>query len=94
MALTDTAIRNLKPQNGPYKKSDGAGLYLLIKPNGSKLWQWGRRARSSARRGAAQQTRFGFVRPPGSCALVSDRGAKTKTPNCWRYSLRAFRFYE
>ena len=39
MALTDTAIRNLKPQQTPLKKSDGGGLYLLIMPEGSKLWR-------------------------------------------------------
>nr|WP_256125267.1 integrase arm-type DNA-binding domain-containing protein [Photorhabdus luminescens] len=39
MPLTDTAIRNAKPLDKPYKLSDAQGLYLLIKPNGSKLWQ-------------------------------------------------------
>ncbi len=39
MPLTDTAIRNAKPLDKPYKLSDALGLYLLIKPNGSKLWQ-------------------------------------------------------
>lgn len=39
MSLTDTAIRNAKPIDKPYKLSDAQGLYLLIKPNGSKLWQ-------------------------------------------------------
>ncbi|MEB0866237.1 integrase arm-type DNA-binding domain-containing protein [Citrobacter youngae] len=39
MSLTDTAIRNAKPLDKPYKLSDAQGLYLLIKPNGSKLWQ-------------------------------------------------------
>lgn len=39
MALTDTAIRNSKSRDKPYKLSDGAGLYLLINPTGSKLWR-------------------------------------------------------
>ncbi len=38
MALTDTAIRKTKPSNKPFKMTDSSGLYLLIKPNGSKLW--------------------------------------------------------
>lgn len=38
MALTDTAIRKLRPTDKPFKLGDSAGLYLLIKPNGSKLW--------------------------------------------------------
>jgi hypothetical protein len=39
VALTDTAIRNLKPQQKPYKKSDGGGLQLHVMPEGSKLWR-------------------------------------------------------
>lgn len=38
MALTDTAIRNAKPKDKPYKLSDGFGLHIIIKPSGSKLW--------------------------------------------------------
>lgn len=38
MSLSDTAIRNAKPLDKPWKLSDTQGLYLLIKPNGSKLW--------------------------------------------------------
>ncbi|ECI3850676.1 integrase arm-type DNA-binding domain-containing protein [Salmonella enterica subsp. enterica serovar Hillegersberg] len=38
MALTDTAIRKIKPSDKPFKMTDSSGLYLLIKPNGSKLW--------------------------------------------------------
>lgn len=38
MALTDTAIRKIKPTEKSYKITDSSGLYLLIKPNGSKLW--------------------------------------------------------
>lgn len=38
MPLTDTTIRNTKPLDKPYKLSDAQGLYLLIKPNDSKLW--------------------------------------------------------
>lgn len=39
MALTDTAIRKAKPAAKPYKMADSLGLYLLINPNGSKLWR-------------------------------------------------------
>lgn len=41
MSLTDTAIRTAKPLDKSWKlsDSDAQGLYLLIKPNGSKLWQ-------------------------------------------------------
>ena len=35
MALTDTAIRNAKPKDRPYKVADD----LLVNPAGSKLWR-------------------------------------------------------
>ena len=37
--LNDTRVRNAKGGDRPIKLSDGGGLYLLIKPNGSKLWR-------------------------------------------------------
>jgi integrase len=39
MSLTDTALRKAKPSTRPYKLSDGGGLFVLIKPNGSLLWR-------------------------------------------------------
>ena len=39
MALTDTAIKNTKPQNKAIKLSDERGLYLLLNPNGSRWWR-------------------------------------------------------
>jgi integrase len=39
MALSDTAIRNAKPKDKPYKLTDEKGLYLLVHPNGSKYWR-------------------------------------------------------
>ena len=39
MPLTDTQLRNAKKAAKPYKKSDGGGLYLLIKPDGAKSWR-------------------------------------------------------
>lgn len=39
MALVDTALRGLKPENKPKKYSDGGGLFLMVNPNGSKLWR-------------------------------------------------------
>src|SRR3712207_6802202 len=40
MPLTDTAIRNSKPAERPYKVSDGGGLHLVVNPNGSRLWRF------------------------------------------------------
>ncbi|MCC6200017.1 MAG: integrase arm-type DNA-binding domain-containing protein [Moraxellaceae bacterium] len=39
MALSDSAIRTAKPQAKPYKLADGGGMFLLVNPNGSKLWR-------------------------------------------------------
>jgi len=40
MALTDTAIKKLKAADKPLKVSDERGLYLLVKPQGARLWRW------------------------------------------------------
>jgi integrase len=37
--LTDTKVRQAKPGPKPYKLADGAGLFLLAHPNGSKYWR-------------------------------------------------------
>lgn len=37
--LTDTFLRNVKPQNTDKKYFDGEGLFLIVKSNGSKLWR-------------------------------------------------------
>lgn len=37
--LSAIEIKNAKPKDKPYPLSDGGGMYLLVKPNGSKLWQ-------------------------------------------------------
>jgi integrase len=39
MPLTDTAIRNAKPEGRPYSLADGRGLSLLIQPAGGKWWR-------------------------------------------------------
>src|SRR5262245_24361686 len=38
--LNDTRIRNAKPRGRDYKLTDFDGLYLLVRPNGSKLWRF------------------------------------------------------
>lgn len=39
MKLTDTACRNAKPKEKPYKLADGGGLYMFIQPDGRKYWR-------------------------------------------------------
>ena len=40
MPLSDASIRNLKPREKPYKVSDFDGLFVLVKPTGSRLWHF------------------------------------------------------
>jgi len=37
--LTDTAVRNAKPQEKSYRLTDGEGMYLEVSPAGGKLWR-------------------------------------------------------
>lgn len=39
MPLTDSEVRKTVPADRPLKLFDGGGLYLLIKPNGSRWWR-------------------------------------------------------
>jgi len=39
MPLNYTQIRALKPATKPFRWSDGGGLFLEVRPNGSKLWR-------------------------------------------------------
>ncbi|EFB1638981.1 DUF4102 domain-containing protein [Escherichia coli] len=38
MSLTSAKIRTLKPSDKPFKVSDSHGLYLRVKPDGSRHW--------------------------------------------------------
>src|SRR5438876_492097 len=40
MHLSDVVIRNTRPEKRPIKLFDGDGLYLLVNPNGSRLWRF------------------------------------------------------
>ncbi|MEI7386340.1 tyrosine-type recombinase/integrase [Pectobacterium versatile] len=39
MALTDIKVRSAKPEEKPYKLTDGNGMFLLVHTNGSKYWR-------------------------------------------------------
>lgn len=36
--LSDAKLRALKPCERPYKASGAEGLFVLVNPNGSRLW--------------------------------------------------------
>jgi len=38
-ALSETKIRFAKPRERPYKLFDERGLFLLVTPNGGRLWR-------------------------------------------------------
>ncbi len=37
--LTDVQLRRLTPAEKPYKRADTGGLFILVQPNGSRLWR-------------------------------------------------------
>ena len=39
MKLTNIKCKTSKPADKPYKLSDGQGMYLDVRPNGSKYWR-------------------------------------------------------
>lgn len=39
MPIKEIQARNAVPADKPYKLADGGGLFLLVQPNGSKLWR-------------------------------------------------------
>ena len=45
MALTDLAVKNLKPEAKLKKYSDRDGLYIVVTPQGGKLWRFDYRFR-------------------------------------------------
>ena len=38
MALTDIAVKNLKPQTKLVRVADGGGLFIAVHPSGLKVW--------------------------------------------------------
>lgn len=40
MPLSDAKCRNARPQERPYKLTDGQGLYMLVAINGSRFWRF------------------------------------------------------
>ena len=67
MALTDLRIRQAVPADREYKLGGAGGLYLLVRPNGSKLW------RMMYRTGGREQ-KLSF----GACPAVSLRDMRLR----------------
>lgn len=39
MKLADIKCKSAQPKEKPYKLADGGGMFLDIRPNGSKYWR-------------------------------------------------------
>jgi len=50
MALTHVELVAFKPKEKSYKRADGRGLYIEVRPNGSKLWRFKYRMHGAERR--------------------------------------------
>ena len=67
MALSDTAVKALKPRAKDYKLADADGLYLVVRPSGSKLWRM-----DYTLHGKRRSVSFGIY-PDTSIALARER---------------------
>jgi len=38
--MADTVLASLEPEEKEYRENDGNGLYLRVRPDGSKSWQF------------------------------------------------------
>ncbi len=76
MSLTDAKIRTLKPSDKPFKVSDSHGLYLLVKPGGSRHWYLKYRING-------KESRIALVPILPSPSLMRDSSVKVSV-KCWR----------
>lgn len=67
MALTDIQVGNATPRERKFKMGDSGGLYVLVRPNGSKLWRMKYRV-------AGREQKLSF----GAYPLVSLKEARLK----------------
>ncbi len=72
MPLSDPKCRNTKALPKPQKLFDGEGLFLLVQPNGSKLW------RMAYRYGGKQKTLAFGIYPHVSLSDARERRAEAK----------------
>lgn len=79
LALTDLACKKAVARPKEWKLSDEKGLYLLVKPSGSKLWRWKYRF-------AGKEKKLAFGVYP-EVSLAEARGLRDE----WRTVLRAGR---
>ena len=49
MSLNAIKVENLKPKKADYRITDGGGMYLLVRPTGSKLFRYDYRLNGTCR---------------------------------------------
>ncbi|TCQ74097.1 uncharacterized protein DUF4102 [Raoultella ornithinolytica] len=76
MSLNDAKIRTLKPSDKPFKVSDSHGLYLLVKPGGSRHWYLKYRING-------KESRIALGAYPAVSCLIPGNSAKVFA-KCWR----------
>ncbi|WEN13714.1 tyrosine-type recombinase/integrase [Rhodanobacter sp. AS-Z3] len=59
--LTPSAVANAKPQAKPYKLADERGMYLLVKPDGARLWRFDYRRPDTRKRNTLSLGAFADV---------------------------------
>lgn len=69
--LTQGDIDDLDAKERPYRVSDGGGLHLLVKPNGSKLWRLAYRFP----KGTSSTCAYGVRRTASGYASMTDSAA-------------------
>ena len=82
MLLTQFAIQKSEPRDKPYMLRDGNGLYLLVQPNGKKLWRFRYKL-------AGRENRLGFGSYP-EITLASARKKTRRSPHAHCGAHRVF----
>ena len=82
MPLNDAKLKNAKPAAKPCKLADERGLYLLVKPTGSKLWRF------DYRHGGLRKTLALGSYPDVPLADSTGRGRKIKGARTLRNEAR------
>ena len=73
--LADTAIRNAKPRERPYKLGDSRGLYPLVTPSGGKWWAFDYQRKSLS---------MGTLPRRGAQGSRGPAGQRPRAPGPWR----------
>jgi integrase len=74
MSLNNIIAQNAKPKQKPYRISDGKGLWLEIKPNGSKFWRY--RYEMAGKENVFAIGEFSNPKSPGHVSIEAARRAR------------------